>query len=102
MLVGFDLFDTLGREFEGLEAYPQAIVRRLGVGSAYESSTEGHSAQLKAVADALGLPVRDLQASMQIHTAWVRWRHLAISPPPMRKGPCGPFLKSNRVIAARR
>ena len=41
MLVGFELFRLLGREYRCIEVFPQAIVRRLGAGGHHKTTRTG-------------------------------------------------------------
>ena len=56
MLVGFALFNVLGRAYDCIEVYPQATVAALGAAGLHKSNRKGLDAQLDAVAAATGWP----------------------------------------------
>lgn len=56
MLVGFELFRRLEREWECLEVYPQATMKVLGAASIHKSKSDGVRLQLRAVAQHTGWP----------------------------------------------
>lgn len=59
MLVGFALFERLGREWECLEVFPQAIARALGAGGVHKSAAGGWALQLAALSTHTGWPVAE-------------------------------------------
>jgi hypothetical protein len=56
MLVGFVLFETLGKEYECIEVYPQATVATLGISGLHKSKRAGFQAQLAGATEATGWP----------------------------------------------
>lgn len=56
MLVGFELFKCLEKEWECLEVYPQATMKVLGAALIHKSKTDGVRRQLMAVAQYTGWP----------------------------------------------
>jgi hypothetical protein len=56
MLVGFALFERLGREWECLEVFPQATARAIGAGAVHKSAHGGWALQLSAVSAHTGWP----------------------------------------------
>jgi predicted nuclease with RNAse H fold len=56
MLVGFELFRGLEKEWECMEVYPQAAMKVLGAASIHKSKSDGARQQLRAVAQYTGWP----------------------------------------------
>ena len=54
MLVGFALFDVLGKQYRCLEVFPQAIARVLGSADVHKFKKPGVENQLAAIADQTG------------------------------------------------
>lgn len=68
MLLGFSLFEALGQQYECLETYPYAVVRRLGC-VLHKTTAEGYRAQLAAAAEATGWAPPDLERRLAQTTA---------------------------------
>jgi hypothetical protein len=66
MLVGFALFERLGRTWPCLEVYPQATVALLGVGALHKSSGTGLSAQTRAVGQRLGWDEAEFERALKL------------------------------------
>lgn len=64
MLVGFDLFRELEKEYPCLETYPQAVVRRLGCATHHKTTARGLEAQLAKGAELLGTTAGDFLARL--------------------------------------
>lgn len=64
MLVGFDLFRILERQYECIETYPQAIVRVLKCASHHKSTAQGLQSQLDEAAKLIGITTTDLRAKL--------------------------------------
>lgn len=64
MLVGFELFRTLGNRYECIETYPQAIVRALKCASHHKSTAQGLQSQLEEAAKLIGVTTTDLRAKL--------------------------------------
>ncbi len=73
MMLGFALFRELGQEWECLEVFPQATIRRLGSGAIHKSHSAGLDHQLDAVAAAFGKSRLELDA--QLESACLGPRH---------------------------
>lgn len=56
MLVGFALYETLSKEYECIEVYPQATVATLGISGLHKSKRAGFEAQLAGATEATGWP----------------------------------------------
>ena len=54
MLIGFALFKTIGKEYECVETFPQAIVRELPCSTSHKSTKEGLAAQIGTTAAVMG------------------------------------------------
>jgi predicted nuclease with RNAse H fold len=54
MLVGFALFQTLRKEFECIEVFPQAIVHALGCSGVHKLKSDGFFTQVDAIAKKTG------------------------------------------------
>ena len=63
-MIGFELFKVLRSEFECIEVYPQAIVRELGLGKHYKTTSEGHSEQVAALARRMNASVDGLHRQL--------------------------------------
>ena len=64
MLIGFELFRELEQTYDCREVYPQAIIRKLGLGKAYKTSRHGHVEQLSAVGSRLGIESSELSLAL--------------------------------------
>jgi hypothetical protein len=64
MLVGFELFRTLGRHYECIETYPQAVVHELKCAGAHKSTEHGLQSQIDEAAKVLGVSAADLRAKL--------------------------------------
>ena len=64
MLVGFDLFRRLSKEWECLEVYPQATVVVLGAGATHKHKQAGLQTQLRAGAKYTGWPKPPVLAAL--------------------------------------
>lgn len=65
MLVGFELFKRLRREWECIEVYPQAIVCVLGAGARHKRHQDGLDAQFKACARYTGWTDKEDMSCLQ-------------------------------------
>lgn len=54
MLIGFALFQALGKEYECIEVFPQAIVRELGESKIHKSKPQGYLSQVEALSTKIG------------------------------------------------
>jgi predicted nuclease with RNAse H fold len=64
MLVGFALFDVLGKQYRCLEVFPQAIARVLGSADVHKFKKSGVENQLTAIADQTGWDRQALQSML--------------------------------------
>jgi hypothetical protein len=64
MLVGFELFGTLGRQYECIETYPQAIVHQLKCASRHKSTNEGLQSQIEEAAKVFGISATEMRANL--------------------------------------
>jgi hypothetical protein len=65
MLVGFDLFRTLGRQYECIETYPQAVVHVLKCAGAHKSTDQGLQSQIDKAASLLGVPATEMRVKLR-------------------------------------
>ena len=65
MLVGFELFRRLRKEWECLEVFPQAIAKKLGAAGIHKSRVEGLICQLSAAARFTGWPKAEYKSSLK-------------------------------------
>lgn len=66
MLAGFALFRELGKTYDCIEVYPQAIARTLGCSGRHKSKQEGLKEQLGAVASATGWGAQELRQAISM------------------------------------
>ena len=64
MLVGFELFRRLRKEWECLEVFPQAIAKKLGAAGVHKSRVDGLICQLSAAARFTGWPKTEYKFSL--------------------------------------
>jgi hypothetical protein len=64
MLVGFELFRTLGRQYECIETYPQAVVQQLKCASQHKSTDQGLQRQIDEVAKVFGISATEMRANL--------------------------------------
>ena len=65
MLVGFALFEVLGKHYECIEVFPQAIVNALQARKFHKSKEAGIALQLAAVAKHSGWPINEKQFGLR-------------------------------------
>lgn len=64
MLVGFELFRTLGRRYECVETYPQAVVHQLKCASRHKSTEQGLQSQIDEAAKLLGVSPTEMRSKL--------------------------------------
>jgi len=64
MLVGFDLFRTLGQQYECIETYPHAVVHQLKCASQHKSTEQGLKSQIDEAAKVVGVSATELRAKL--------------------------------------
>ncbi len=64
MLVGFELFRTLGRRYECIETYPQAVVHGLKCAGAHKSTEHGLQSQIDEGAKLLSVSPTEMRAKL--------------------------------------
>lgn len=64
MLVGFELFRTLGRDYECIETYPQAVVHQRKCASQHKSTEQGLQSQIHEASKVLGVSATEMRAKL--------------------------------------
>jgi hypothetical protein len=66
MLIGFELFRSLGKHYDCIETYPQAIVHSLKCASHHKSTKLGFQSQLDEASILLGVTVDELRGKLLV------------------------------------
>jgi hypothetical protein len=64
MLVGFELFRTLGQRYECIETYPQSIVHELKCAGRHKSTEQGLQGQMDEAAKLFGVSTTEMRAKL--------------------------------------